>query len=225
VKLILSTIAALTVTLALFYFMNSLLKTDGQDNNKVELSAVVELYQPPPATPEPPPEPLQELPEDIIEPEMEEVMPITDASPSPKLEQQMPDFDIGNLSVQTGGTAGGWSLPIDAALTEAFNSKDSKGVFEVVPYAARVPNIPEIAWKNKLNGWVLVAFNVGARGHTENIRLLDSNPKGIFEKEAILAVEGWRYDVSKISNYQGDMVLTQKIYLYWKDYPNNEKFR
>jgi len=225
VKLLLSTIAAISVSLLLFYFMRILLNTDNQDSNQLKIAAVVELYQATPKIQEPLPKPQQEFPEEVVEPDMEGAMPIIDSTPSPSVKDIMSDFEIGNLTVLSGGSDASWSLPIDADLVDTFNSKDNQGVYEVVPFATRAPNIPKIAWQNKLNGWVLVAFNIGAKGNAENVRLLDSNPKGIFEKEVILALEGWRYDVSKIKNYQGDMVLTQKIHLYWKDYPNNEKLR
>ena len=101
------------------------------------------------------------------------------------------------------------------------DGEDSKGYVEVVPYTTRRPNIPELAWENKINGWVLVVFTVSVSGQTSNIRILDANPKGIFEEEVQKAISLWRYNVSAIEGYTGDRLLTQKVMLDWKNYPEN----
>ena len=97
----------------------------------------------------------------------------------------------------------------------------AQGYVEVVPIGTRMPNVPELAWKNKINGWVLVAFNVQTNGRTHNIRVLNANPRGIFEEKVIAAVEDWLYSVTYFGDLKGDIVLTQKVDVEWKNYPKN----
>ena len=211
------------VTLAIFLFMQHLISSDPERLDSVDLAAVVELYQQPlkpKIEPEKNVEP-EPVPEKIEEPQMNTpadapVEPLTSADPI------MPNVDMGSLSFKVGATEGQWVIPVSGQSFESLdNGKDSKGYVEVVPYTTRRPNIPLLAWENKINGWVLVVFTVNASGHTSNIRILDANPKGIFEEEVQKAISFWRYDVSSLKSRTGEMVLTQKISLSWKHYPDN----
>ena len=92
---------------------------------------------------------------------------------------------------------------------------------EVVPIGTRKPNVPELAWKNKINGWVLVAFNVTPDGRTRNVRVLDANPRGVFEEKVIAAIEDWLYSVRFSGERKGEVVLTQKVEVEWKDFHLN----
>lgn len=223
IKALLIFCVAMLVTLCLFLFMQSLISTDSEMLEPVELAAVVELYREPPkpdktVEPESEPEPITET---NPEPNMDTITK-TPAEPTASVDQMMPSVDMGSLSINVGANEGQWSLPVSSSTSELLDGgKDSKGYVEVVPYTTRRANIPLLAWQNKLNGWVLVVFSITTSGHTSNIRILDANPKGIFEESVQKAVSFWRYDVSSLKNYKGDRVLTQKVSLYWKDYPDN----
>jgi TonB family protein len=124
-------------------------------------------------------------------------------------------------------TSSGWSVAVgeeDAGLLRQLG-EGSKGYIEVTATATRQPNVPELAWKKRVNGWVLVAFKVGPDGVPKDIRVLDASPRGIFEEKVIAAVSDWRYVIrgqrTQHANKQGDLILTQKIELFWKDYPYN----
>ncbi len=98
---------------------------------------------------------------------------------------------------------------------------NAQAYVEVVPIGTRMPNVPELAWKNKINGWVLVAFNVRQSGRTENIRVLDASPRGVFEEKVVAAVEDWLYSVKYFGELDGEIILTQKVEVEWRNYPNN----
>ena len=66
-----------------------------------------------------------------------------------------------------------------------------------------------------------MAFSVNANGHVENARVLDANPKGIFEDNVLAAVSDWLYDPADLGGKKVKVQLKHKIYMYWKDYPNN----
>ena len=88
---------------------------------------------------------------------------------------------------------------------------------KVIPISTRQPQIPKIAWENKINGWVLVSLEVKPSGRTENIQVLDAYPRGVFEDEAVAAVSSWLYETYTGSNRR----LLQKIEFQWKYYPYN----
>ena len=118
-----------------------------------------------------------------------------------------------NLWIQPGATAqeGSGAQPADY-----IGERDS-GTKEMVPIATRQPLIPKIAWDNKIDGWVLVAFAVDNDGKVKDVRIMDASPRGIFEAHAVSAVRQWRYEA-----YKGPVkYLSQRIEFLHNNYLNN----
>ena len=42
-------------------------------------------------------------------------------------------------------------------------------------------------------GWVKMTFDIDRKGHPVNILVVDSNPKGYFDEEAVRALKSWKY--------------------------------
>lgn len=219
-KSTLSFATALLITLAIFSFMRYLITTDQDTLERTEIAGVVELYRTPPKTEPPEPEEIDE-PEPLDEPQMESLS-VQSATPTPTVTQTAPILNLGSISINVGQVGDQWSVPVSGKAAGFFDGGEgNQGYIEVVPYSTMQPNIPEIAWQNKVNGWVLVAFHVKPNGHTTKIRILDANPKGVFEETVLKAVTGWRYSEQSLKGHKGNMVLTQKVELFWKDYPSN----
>jgi len=68
---------------------------------------------------------------------------------------------------------------------------------------------------------VLVAFSLTSDGRTRNVRVLDANPRGIFEQKVIAAVKDWQYKLNYSGNTKGEVILTQKVEVNWKNFPQN----
>lgn len=64
---------------------------------------------------------------------------------------------------------------------------------ELVPLSTARPQMPPWACKQKLSGWVEVLFVVTPQGQVENVRIVDANPRGVFEAAAIESVSNWIY--------------------------------
>lgn len=112
------------------------------------------------------------------------------------------------------------SIQTDAtALAEQIGG-NPKTLRKVIPVSTRQPQIPKIAWENKINGWVLVSLEVKPSGRTENIQVVDASPRGVFEDEAVAAVNRWLYETSEGENRR----LLQKIEFEWKNYPYNWEY-
>lgn len=55
------------------------------------------------------------------------------------------------------------------------------------------PRYPDEAAKNRVEGWVELAGEIGLDGTLKNARVLSSEPPGIFEDAALAAFTRWRY--------------------------------
>ncbi len=219
-KYLVSLAAAVAVSVALFLFMQRLVNQPSPEFPDLQISGFVEIFRPvaeheEPVEP-PPPEPAQ------TEPQLEQAA-LSFASPQDKLLELDSDFAIpsSDLALSFGAVEGGVAVDVAQELLGEFGQDTREGVIEITPFATRRPNIPHIAWENKLNGWVLVVFNVAPNGQTRNIKVLDAHPKGIFEQEVVRALTHWHYDLSQFNTGGKDLVLTQKIQLDWQNYPNN----
>jgi TonB family protein len=88
---------------------------------------------------------------------------------------------IGNGNGQGGGFARG----------QGFSGK------ELIPLSTARPQMPAWACKQKIKGWVEVVFVVNTTGTVENVRIVDAQPRGVFESAAIESVSHWIYPRSK----------------------------
>lgn len=218
-------LGALLITVAVFLFMQGLIERGKEESVQLAVYTNVEILQPKPDEPEPEPEPEEDAPE---EPPEEPVMDIMDAvaisppTPEPATELEIPALElrVGELEISVPGDK--WSTPLGiAAVKVSHGGSDARGFVEVIPYNTRRPNVPELAWKNKVDGWVLVAFLVTPKGNTRDVRVLDANPRGIFEEKVISAVQDWQYRLSFSGKARGNAMLTQKVEVLWKNYPQN----
>ena len=216
-------LGALLITVAVFMFMQSLIQRGKEEGVQLAVYTDVQILHQKPEEQEPEPEDdsTQELAE---EPTMEplDVMAVTPPTPEPATDLEIPalDLGVGDIDIRAAGKS--WSAPLGAGTVKVSGGgADAQGLIEVIPYNTRRPNVPEVAWQNKINGWVLVAFSVTPQGDTRNVRVLDANPRGVFEEKVIAAVEDWNYRVSFSSEARSDVILTQKIEVLWENFPQN----
>ena len=59
---------------------------------------------------------------------------------------------------------------------------------------SRAPPIyPQAARRNRVQGYVVVSYSVLPSGAVANVRVISSNPPGVFNSSALKAVRRWRY--------------------------------
>lgn len=63
----------------------------------------------------------------------------------------------------------------------------------LVPLSTARPQMPDWACDQKLNGWVEALFNVLPNGRVQDVRILDANPRGVFEAAVIESISNWIY--------------------------------
>jgi protein TonB len=91
------------------------------------------------------------------------------------------------------------AAPTPAAPAAATNAAPTPSAVAAAPPASRAlvsrvaPKYPEAALRRRLEGEVEVMARVAADGSVEQVDVLRSEPPGVFDREAVLAVRRWRY--------------------------------
>jgi protein TonB len=65
---------------------------------------------------------------------------------------------------------------------------------DAVPQVRIQPDYPIQARQKGIEGWVDVQFTVGADGSVRNPVVVNADPKRIFDRAAVQAVKGWKYN-------------------------------
>jgi protein TonB len=219
-----ATLGALLVTLAVFLFMQGLITAGQQDVIPLAVFENVEILRPEPerdeATEQDRPQQAQPEAQPLMASLAAPAPPATPTAPQPQAEAPALDLALGDINV--GAVGDSWSAPLgQGEVGIGGGGMDARGFVEVVPYNTRKPNVPEVAWQNKISGWVLVAFTVTPDGRTRDVRVLDARPRGVFEEKVIAAVQDWQYTLSFQTREQSNLVLTQRVEVRWQDYPRN----
>ena len=55
------------------------------------------------------------------------------------------------------------------------------------------PKYPVAAAFKGISGWVLIRYHLDGSGKPSGVVAVDSEPKGVFDKSALRAVEAWRF--------------------------------
>ncbi|NRB38705.1 MAG: TonB family protein [Pseudomonadales bacterium] len=222
-RFFLASIFAVVVSVLLFELMFTLIHSESNQMIAPEMAMAVNIESVKELTQTQTQQQKQRPPEPKIEPAL---LAISSEISLPDVSLQDPDVagevTLEFTELELGRYQHNWVQPGainndgSANGTDYIGERDS-GTKVMVPVATRQPLIPKVAWDNKINGWVLIAFTVNNQGHVENIRIMDASPRGVFEAHAVSAIEKWRYDA-----YKGPVKqFSQRIEFLYKNYPNN----
>lgn len=67
----------------------------------------------------------------------------------------------------------------------------------LIPLSTARPQMPDWACKQGIKGWVEVVFTVMPNGRVRDVKLVDADPRGVFEAAAIESISNWIYESSK----------------------------
>jgi protein TonB len=211
---------AIVISLAIFLFMQSLIKRGQSEDVQLAVYEHVEILRQ-----QPEPEELEDVEhasEEAPQEPLLEQLQMAAPTPQPQQSLEMPSLDLGVGDIDIRAVGSNFTAPLGAGgIAIPGGGQDAKGFVEVVPYNTRRPNVPDVAWQNKISGWVLVAFTVTPRGDTRDVRVLDAKPRGVFEEKVIAAVGDWQYSVKFAGKSSANVVLTQRVDVRWQDFPTN----
>jgi len=169
-------IAAIAITFSLFWVMQFLIigqQLTLNDGPNVKLLDFVRLKQTPetqlkerkPPDRPPPPE---------TPPEPPKMQAQSNANPNG------PSVNIPVSSLNTG---------LDIAGPGAIAMADT----EAIPLFRMQPEYPDRAASRGIEGYVIMEFTVTETGSVTNIKVVEANPPGIFDRAATRAMERWKY--------------------------------
>jgi protein TonB len=73
------------------------------------------------------------------------------------------------------------------------------------------PRYPTQARRAGQNGWVVVSFTVTTDGNTSNLKVADAEPRHVFERSALDAVERWKFSPAMKDGQAVESQRTQRI--------------
>lgn len=82
-------------------------------------------------------------------------------------------------------------IPVD--LSGGLDLEISASSNEAVPIVRVAPLYPERARERGIEGWVVVEFTISTTGAVKDAVVIDSDPKHIFERESLRAVQKFKY--------------------------------
>lgn len=179
----------LALNLALYLILPILVDTSSKPSNITSLIERVDVIRI--KKKELPPEKKKKKPEEKKEkPKPKEL--VKAKVPVPKKKLVLP-FKL-NTRLPTVSTD--FQLPMEqysfsALLPDNVNADQLDGPLTPV---ARIPPIyPARARRRGIEGWVNVSFVVGAQGNVRNIKVLDAEPEGMFERSVVKCLAKWRF--------------------------------
>ena len=177
VRFLVSLLLGAAVTFALFSFMAFLVSSGDMTKQEALDNIVVEVNTTPPKSaaerrqrvPPPPPPPPK-------------------TPPKPQAPEPETNNDTGGLTfnmpgVQLSGANAGMSAP------GAGFARDG----DASPIVRFDPKYPMQAQRDGTEGWVKLSFTINKVGGVEDVKVLDAQPKRLFNKEAKRALKKWKY--------------------------------
>ena len=107
--------------------------------------------------------------------------------------QKMPDIpQISSMS--TGIDSGGVSVATPTFDTTGMGQISVGSDRDVIPLVRINPEYPQRARSRGIEGWVQVEFTITPAGTVADAKVVDADPKGLFEKAALDAIGRWKYN-------------------------------
>ncbi|CAH6867571.1 Protein TonB [Vibrio chagasii] len=88
-------------------------------------------------------------------------------------------------------------LILVAGCSSSVENSLSSEYLDLEPTKFVLPRYPKVALESNLSGYVVMTFNINKQGDVTNIVVVESNPKGIFDKAAVQALSKWKYEPHK----------------------------
>ncbi len=217
---------ALLITLLLFWFMQMLIAPPEELPKPPVSVNVVEIVKPvqeedsvseeassaaPPAAPPPPSLPsLSNL-----------SIPVQQA-PSVNVSMPQPEISADIGTGQSFGKAfGGFGTAGSGSGKEGYGQGQGFKGKPLVPLSTARPQIPESAYRRGIEGWVEVVFTVTGDGRVVDVKILDAEPKGVFEAAAVESISEWIYPRNYRNGKPVARQVKQKVEFKLEDFQYN----
>jgi len=193
----LATVALATViTLSAFYLMHRLI--DQESAATVAQPPVTSIHFGPVEIPEPPVRKPRKPPE---QPERSQPPPSSDLVAEIDRINRMPRLE-----------PVAWQAPGPSRVLEgSLHPPGGDAGGNAYPVAAVPPPYPRKAALQGIEGWVRLAVEIDARGRVLGVRVLDAEPRGVFEQTAIDAIRRWSWKPAIIDGRPIEQTVVQEL--------------
>ena len=177
VRFLVSLLLGAAVTFVLFSFMAFLVTSGDRKKDEVLDNIIVEVNTTPPKSaaeqrrrvPPPPPPPPKSPPKP--------------QAPEPEANNDTGGITFNMPGVQISGANAGISAP------GAGFGRDG----DATPIVRIEPKYPIQAARDGKEGWVKLSFTINKIGGVEDVKVIEAQPKRVFDKEARRALRRWKY--------------------------------
>ena len=171
-----SMLMAAGITLGLFYFMQALIATGADLDQRVTVVKIVDATMP-------------EIELEVLE-EIDKPEPIKDDT---EVVEDVPDRQV-SLSDGPSLNIDRASIEIDTGL-QLSNASISATDGDMLPLVAIAPQYPTRAAQRGVEGWCLVSFTVNGLGNVveESIVVVDAEPTDMFDRSSIRAAARFKF--------------------------------
>ena len=190
-------VLAALITLSLFYFMQYLIATGENFDQRATVIKIVDATMP---------EIVNEVIEEIDKPEMIEEV-VQDVPDTPDKQISLNDgpalnIDRGGANIETG-------LDIGSAGISATDG-------DYLPLVAIAPQYPTRAAQRGIQGWCLVSFTVNGLGNVEeeSIVVVDAEPVSIFDRSSIRAAARFKFQPRVVDGEGVNVPGVQYLFRY-----------
>jgi len=198
---LISALLAVGVTFGLFLFMFKLISSGG--NNNDEMEAIAGIHFGPVDIPDEVMTKNRRIPKKPPPPKNPPPPPKMQVSKMDQTVENMPQLDLPNLDVPMSGGEG--------MFIGNFATVDKTEEGDIIPIVVIRPMYPRDAAMQGLEGWVKVEFTITAIGTVKDPRVIDADPKRVFNREAIRAILKWKFKPRVIDGVAVDRPATQTI--------------
>lgn len=87
------------------------------------------------------------------------------------------------------------ATPTENQVAEAQDKPSTASVASTEPVLIKAvqPRYPTQARRSNQEGWVVVSYNIDTDGNVNGVKVLDAQPRHLFDREAVDAVERWKF--------------------------------
>ena len=197
VRWALSMVMAAAITLGLFYFMQALIATGDEFDERINVIKIIDATMP---------DITLEVIEEIDKPEpIEEVAEETPDTP----DKQITLSDGPSLNIQRA------NLDLDTGL-QLSNATISATDGDYLPLVAIAPQYPTRAAQRGITGWCLVSFTVDGQGNVDRdtIIVVDAEPSNIFSRSSERAAARFKFQPRVIDGVGVSVPGVQYLFTY-----------
>jgi protein TonB len=186
---------AAAVTIALFYFMQALIATGGDMEERVNVIRIVDATMP---------EIVMEVVREVERPEEIE-----------QLEQPPPDVPDRNINMEGDNSLNISRDVVDVDLdlnigAAGLGATDG----EMLPLVNIQPTYPTRAAQRGIEGWAQVSFTVTETGGVRDVVVVDAEPPGMFDQSSIRAAERFRFQPRVVNGQPVEVPNVQYVFRY-----------